>query len=194
MQYRTAGGTRHRFCALDRWHAWRHYTFCARVARHTAQPAAADRQRGAIWCGRCRRQDCRRAWEGIARADLHMSALPARDQQSIETTRDTVARWLLHGGAQIRDGAHAGGVAGVVSGNGSAEYVYPEITGYYLQWLAWYAVSRGHSMQLVERAKAAQGWLRTWLRSEELPATRVHLRVSADDWRNGAVFFFDVAM
>jgi len=123
-----------------------------------------------------------------------MSALPAHNRQSIEITRDTVARWLLYGPAQLREAAHAGGVAGVVTGNGSAEYVYPEITGYYLQWLAWYAASRGHSTQLLERAKAAQSWLRTWLHSEELPATRVHVRVGADDWRNGAIFFFDVAM
>ena len=44
--------------------------------------------------------------------------------------------WLLGGPAQIRFGAEAGGVAGTLNAAGQPDYVYGEITGYYLHWLA----------------------------------------------------------
>ena len=44
--------------------------------------------------------------------------------------------WLLEGPAQLRTGEHAGGVAGSFDAQGRAGYVYGEITGYYLHWLA----------------------------------------------------------
>ncbi len=102
-------------------------------------------------------------------------------------------RWLLDGPVQVASGEHAGGVAGIVDADGGAAYVYPEITGYYLQWLAWRASRDGSAAVLARRAQAAQRWLGRWLALDP-PPTRVHLRPSPADWRNDAIFFFDVAM
>ncbi len=105
-------------------------------------------------------------------------------------------RWLIDGPAQLRSGPERGSVGGVVDADGVVEYAYPEITGYYLQWLAWRADRGGATAVLSERATAAQRWLARWVASTPLPATRIHLGdgPQAADWRNGAVFFFDVAM
>ncbi|MBK7080095.1 MAG: hypothetical protein IPH55_04885 [Betaproteobacteria bacterium] len=105
-----------------------------------------------------------------------------------------IAGWLRDGPAQLATGPQRGGVAGVVGADGVAEYAYAEITGYYLQWLAWHAARDGVSTALATRADAAQQWLARWLAAAPLPGTRVHLGPVAGDWRNDAVFFFDVAM
>ena len=102
-------------------------------------------------------------------------------------------RWLLDGPVQIASGEHAGGVAGIIEPDGTAAYVYPEITGYYLQWLAWLAARDGNGALLARRAQAAQRWLAHWLALDP-PPTRVHLCASPADWRNDAIFFFDIAM
>ena len=104
-----------------------------------------------------------------------------------------VATWLLHGPAQLTQGPHAGAVAGVVAADGSAAYVYPEIAGYFLQWLAWRAGRDGPREALRARAAALQRWLAAWL-AHAPPRTRVHIDGTTGDWRNRAVFFFDVAM
>jgi hypothetical protein len=106
----------------------------------------------------------------------------------------TVARWLLEGPAQLGEGIEAGGVAGIVDADGRAAYVYPEITGYYLQWLAWRAARYGGDSVLARRAQSAQRWLGAWLSATSPPLTRVHLAPAGDDWRNDAVFLFDIAM
>jgi hypothetical protein len=103
-----------------------------------------------------------------------------------------LASWLFNA-AQCRAGAHAGAVAGCVSVSGAASYVYPEIAGYYLQWLAWRAARFGHAAELAERANAVQQWLLQWLEMPG-PPTRVHLDGTSDDWRNHATFCFDLAM
>ena len=105
-----------------------------------------------------------------------------------------IADWLLTGPAQLRTGAHAGGVAGCIAASGSPSYVYPEIAGYYLQWLAWRTQRFGNSPALAERAAAVQAWLAVWLAAGDPPSTRVHLQDVTDDWRNRAVFCFDLAM
>ncbi|HEY6824869.1 MAG TPA: hypothetical protein VI195_10545, partial [Steroidobacteraceae bacterium] len=74
-----------------------------------------------------------------------------------------VARWLLHGPAQVASGPHAGGVAGTLDADLTPRYAYPEDTGYYLQWLCWYATITGSATELVPRAVAAHRWLETWL-------------------------------
>jgi hypothetical protein len=105
-----------------------------------------------------------------------------------------IASWLLDGPVLLRNGPHAGAVAGVVGASGTVAYVYPEIAGYYLQWLAWRA-REGHARDpLGARAAAVQHWLRVWLADAHPPRTRIHFASSGDDWRNGAVFCFDLAM
>ncbi len=108
-------------------------------------------------------------------------------------TRAAIAAWLMDGPAQVRGGRHEGGVAGVVCTSGTIAYVYPEIAGYYLQWLAWRARAGDPAAPLAARAAAVQRWLGLWLADATPPRTRLHFD-GVDDWRNGAVFCFDLAM
>lgn len=105
-----------------------------------------------------------------------------------------LADWLLEGPAQLRSGPQRGAVAGIVAVDGRVEYAYPEITGYYLQWLAWHATRHDRSEALAARAEAAQHWLGQWLADAPMPRTRIHLGSEMPDWRNDAVFSFDAAM
>jgi hypothetical protein len=120
--------------------------------------------------------------------------IPAKhDAAPAVGTGSLVAAWLLDGPAQLREGRHAGAVAGAINARGSVAYVYPEITGYYLQWLAWRARNVSDPDLFAERAASAQRWLRVWL-AEDPPQTRVYLDGTVGDWRNKAVFCFDLAM
>jgi hypothetical protein len=113
--------------------------------------------------------------------------------------RDTAARlraWLLHGPASVRTGAQTGGVAGSIAADGSPRYVYAEITGYYLSWLADLSATESAALA-IEPAKRAIAWAtRAFASSAQIPPTRIYLDAteSAPDWRNDAVFFFDLAM
>jgi hypothetical protein len=118
----------------------------------------------------------------------------AGDAPSVPGARHAIASWLLDGPALVRDGPHAGAVAGVVGTSGTVAYVYPEIAGYYLQWLAWRAREGHERGRLSARAAAVQHWLRVWLEDATPPCTRLHLHAPVDDWRNEAVFCFDIAM
>jgi hypothetical protein len=114
----------------------------------------------------------------------------ARD---ILTVRGSIASWLLDH-VQIQSGAHRGGVAGSVNADGGPIYVYPEIAGYFLQWLAWLRTQGEPASALATRAASCQDWLRAWIDGVDPPQTRLHIRAGEDDWRNGAIFFFDLAM
>ena len=118
----------------------------------------------------------------------------AGDAPSVPGARRAISSWLLDGPALVRDGPHAGAVAGVVGTSGTVAYVYPEIAGYYLQWLAWRARDGQDRERLSARAAAVQHWLRVWLADATPPRTRILFAAIGDDWRNGAVFCFDLAM
>ena len=102
--------------------------------------------------------------------------------------------WLLEGPAQLRDGEQTGGVAGTIDTAGKPLYVYAEITGYYLSWLA--DVAEGPEDAAVrDRARSALDWAaRSFSAHGSAPQTRIHLEAAEPDWRNDAVFFFDFAM
>ncbi len=95
---------------------------------------------------------------------------------------------LLHGPAQQLMGMNQGAVAGAVQADGSALYIYGEITGYYLHWLA--------SLPDAPKApaQAAANWLQNYLHSADMPLTRIYLQAAEPDWRNQALFAFDLAM
>jgi len=99
--------------------------------------------------------------------------------------------FLLHGPAQQRSGEHRGAVAGTLKPDGSALYVYGEITGYYLHWLSSLPVG---TAGVQTATSSALEWLQRYLGGSELPLTRVYLRDSPADWRNDAMFAFDLAM
>jgi hypothetical protein len=108
--------------------------------------------------------------------------------------RSSIATWLLESGVQQTNGMHAGAVAGWIDARGAAEYVYPEITGYYLQWLASHALRYGATDELTDKAAAAQRWLAHWSDSGPALRTRIYLDPRRDDWRNAGLFLFDLAM
>ncbi len=112
----------------------------------------------------------------------------------MEAARSAIAAWLLQSGVQQTTGVHAGAIAGWIDGRGVAQYVYPEITGYYLQWLASHALRYGAIAELTDKAGAAQRWLARWSDSGPALRTRIYLDPSRDDWRNTAQFFFDLSM
>ena len=98
--------------------------------------------------------------------------------------------WLLRGPVQLAQGEHAGGIVGSFASDGTPAYVYGEITGYYLHWLA----GAGRDKRVSANAAAACAWSARWF-GRDLPVpTRIHLAPAAPDWRNDAVFLFDLAM
>jgi hypothetical protein len=117
----------------------------------------------------------------------------SRTAAGAEHSRAALSSWLLGENIQIPAGAQAGAVAGWVDREGRPSYVYPEITGYYLQWLAWHAACHGANDGTRRRAGAAERWLLRWS-AAEIPETRVYLQAAVDDWRNSALFCFDLAM
>jgi hypothetical protein len=128
----------------------------------------------------------------IARAGANSSA--PESAPAIEAAPQAIAFWLLESGVQTAIEPQRGGVAGWVDADGRADFIYPEITGYYLQWLAWFATCNGVSSRLAHRAAMAQRWLGAWIQRTDPPETRVYLRGCGDDWRNEALFLFDLAM
>jgi len=76
--------------------------------------------------------------------------------------------------------------------HGEPEFAYPEITGYYLSWLAFVASLR-QGLDVRPAATAAVEWLGTVTSADRPPATRYYFDDRAD-WRNAATFTFDLAM
>jgi len=108
-------------------------------------------------------------------------------------TAGRLRHWLLHGPAQLKTGSEAGGIAGSVDAAGNPRYVYAEITGYYLSWLA--DVAGDESGMVRENARLALAWaIGNFGRAGQLPQTRIYLGPAEYDWRNDAIFFFDLAM
>jgi hypothetical protein len=100
-------------------------------------------------------------------------------------------QYLLHGPVQQRAGSNSGAVAGTLYADGQAHYVYGEITGYYLHWLA----SLPNAVdELRQPADMAVAWLGHYLQGASVPLTRIYLHEAPQDWRNDALFAFDLAM
>jgi len=119
-----------------------------------------------------------------------------RDRALAGAARTAAARisaWLLSPQVQLREGVHAGAVAGAMDNAGRARYVYPEITGYYLHWLAEMHTDWARD-DLALAASRAADWSARQFDGGALARTRTYLGDDAKDWRNDAVFFFDFAM
>ncbi|MFF6777033.1 hypothetical protein ACFY8W_26265 [Streptomyces sp. NPDC012637] len=109
-----------------------------------------------------------------------------------------IERWLLSGGARIEEGAQRGGVAGRLDRDGRPEFVYLEITGYYLTAMAWLASGAASSLDRAAEARAHGGqaldWMTRTLSERGVPPTRLYVSAVPSDWRNAGVFTFDLAM
>jgi hypothetical protein len=118
-------------------------------------------------------------------------ARPAPAPDEISAKAKQVEGWLLNPAIQVARGPYAGAIAGWVEADGSPSFAYGEITGYWLTWLSGIA---GEHAALAPRAAAAVAFLAAaWSRAEP-PQTRFYLAAAAPDWRNRAVFSFDMAM
>ena len=106
----------------------------------------------------------------------------------------SISKWLLTSNIVIREGPYKGAVAGWLNADGSPSFPYPEITGYYLSWLASLAGAGGTSGDIRLAGSEAIDWLRR-IANGQLPLlTRYHQNPQEEDWRNRAVFTFDLAM
>lgn len=101
--------------------------------------------------------------------------------------------WLLSPRVQLREGSHAGAVAGAHDAAGQPRYVYPEITGYFLHWLAEVREESGLDELSIGAVRGAD-WAARQFELGGVPRTRSYLGEDVRDWRNDAVFFFDLAM
>ena len=72
------------------------------------------------------------------------------------TTAQALRDWLIDGPAQLDSGPEAGAVAGTIEPSGAVHYVYGEITGYYLHWLASGAVEVADATR---KAQSALAWI-----------------------------------
>ncbi|MFD7976469.1 hypothetical protein [Streptomyces sp. NPDC059071] len=128
---------------------------------------------------------------GAAAAGAGLSGETAEAARRIE-------RWLLSGGAQIEEGAQRGAVAGRLDPEGRPEFVYLEITGYYLTSMAWLASGAASSPDRAAEARAhgrqALDWISRSLAERGVPPTRLYVSGAPSDWRNAGVFTFDLAM
>lgn len=112
---------------------------------------------------------------------------------AIRAASQRLRDWLLQGPAQLREGAQAGAIAGSLDKFGRAKYAYPEITGYYLHWLAELG-DEGIDSRVPAAAQAALDWFCRACEGTGLPATRIAQFDDSPDWRNDAQFCFDFGM
>jgi hypothetical protein len=116
----------------------------------------------------------------------------------VEGAARRIERWLLDSGIQLGGGPQRGGVAGWLDRQGRPEFVYLEITGYYLTTAAWLAAGAASSGEraaaALERGREALRWMTSAMAEEAVPPTRLYLSPGHDDWRNAAIFSFDLAM
>lgn len=112
--------------------------------------------------------------------------------QAIDTAAHALRDWLLDGPAQLASGSEAGGVAGTLGAQAQADYVYGEITGYYLHWLAGSQLPEDPRRQ--RNALRALAWCERRYGAGERVPTRIALAQDTADWRNDTEFCFDLAM
>jgi hypothetical protein len=111
----------------------------------------------------------------------------------VENATARLKRWLCEGPAVMRSGPQAGAVIGNLARDGTADYAYPEIAGYCLTWLSFLHRSGETTAFHHDLANCVVDWVVRW--ADAGMQTRVYLqRHAADDWRNNAIFLFDIAM
>jgi hypothetical protein len=125
--------------------------------------------------------------DGVAAAEASPRVARAA---AISVLADRVKEWLLTAPIQCDSGPWAGGVTAWLEPDGGIGFAYGEITGYWLTWLSGLPPADA----IVARAAAAVEFLAAAWSGAEPPPTRLYLHAAAPDWRNRAVFSFDMAM
>lgn len=109
---------------------------------------------------------------------------PSSRAREIDECCDAIASWLTSAGIQQAHGVGRGGIAGKFDANGRIVFLYGEITGYWLSWASLYAPDPARMGAAVEFLQ------HQWSGPDPAP-TRYG---AGSDWRNGALFSFDLAM
>ncbi len=105
-----------------------------------------------------------------------------------------VRHWLLTSNIQIPTGPEKGAVAGWLDGQGRPEFVYTEITGYYLTGMAFMLLSDGKQNRAMANACRAMDWLYCQCENGHALPTRRYFSAQGNDWRSQLLFAFDLAM
>jgi hypothetical protein len=121
-----------------------------------------------------------------------LSALPSRFLPSRRVLLQRLEDWLLRA-AQVELEPDCGAVVGSASSLNGPEYLYPEVTGYYLTWLAFLRTVRRAGVDISVPTRRAASWLARQA-SAEVFRTRCYPDPDCCDWRNAALFSFDLAM
>ena len=90
-----------------------------------------------------------------------------------------------------------GAIAGCIDNAGLALYTYPEISGYYLSYIAYRVNTDGITEQLADKAKKILEYQKKIWSQSTPPATRLYVNADVNgqaDWRNQGLFIFDIAM
>jgi hypothetical protein len=115
-----------------------------------------------------------------------------------KTISDKIEHWLLTSNIQVNEGNDQGGIAGWLNEDNQPEFVYMEITGYYLTCLAFIITKSNESRETaITRAVKALDWLDFSTTDGNMPKTRKYIAAEEsgkEDWRNSAVFSFDIGM
>ena len=109
-----------------------------------------------------------------------------RKVAAADAVLEGIHTWLLDSALHPLPAGAGGARCGVLGQTGPAAYLYPEIAGYYLNWLARQAGAHGELAHRIIR------WLVDWSEAAAPPA-RVAL-TPATDWRSAGLFAFDLAM
>jgi hypothetical protein len=129
----------------------------------------------------------------LGRNGLAISAVPDSFRRYDEAIGN-LADWLLEGPVQVTTGADRGGVVGWLEGDRTSAFVYPEICGYYLTWLAWVAE---REPARAARARSRAATVLSWLERHECDHDGFMTRIAGEpsvDGRNRAEFSFDLGM
>jgi hypothetical protein len=111
-------------------------------------------------------------------------------------TLDRLQLWLLSDALQLDRPAHCvGGVPGWWIAGQSPQWVYLEITGYYLTHLRFVA-ERSPALrdEVIDRMHASLAWIDRVVTPQTVPPTRLYTGDAPAEWRNQAVFSFDLGM
>ncbi len=113
----------------------------------------------------------------------------------IESTCARIRDWLLTSNIQIREGLEQGGVAGWLTSKEPPSFAYTEMAGYFLTCLSFMQVAEENpDSRLSLRAQSALSWLERKAGEGKIGVTRHYLSIPQNDWRNQAVFAFDLSM
>jgi hypothetical protein len=117
-----------------------------------------------------------------------------RQEEIGETTR-LLTQWLLSDDVQMRTGPETGGVLGWFEEPSPKRFLYPEVTGYYLTFLAFLSQQGRRRDAFQQYAQLAADWLDRRCAGEMPEAARVYMHGDeSSDWRRGFCFSFDLAM